>query len=248
MKTIVSVYFLIHILFSFAQNPDIETLVNQVAMDEVPNNFAYYFLVPKSMEQPEVYDYSPKNYRIRELKKSYNDFPLHPVYRNIEATSQWKTYNLKHVRYPSNKYINPTAPPRTKTVIFVKYNITKPKYDSVIKAKEPNTLIVKKKLFWSKNRIWKNKKFYQELVTAWHNDLKENLEEQVYFQFSTPLFTKDKKYAIISIFKRRRCKGNGFTALYRKENGTWKKLMEYNQLVSTSFTTHSRCEAISISY
>lgn len=247
MKTIVSIYFFLHVLFSFGQDSDIENLINQVAVDEVPNSFNYYFLVPKSITQHKLYD-SLKGYRIRELKKAYKDFPLNLIYENTEETTDWKTYGLKNVRYPSKEYIKPTSPPRSKTVKFVKYNINKQKYDSLVKTKEPHTLIVKKKWLWHKNRIWKNKKFYEELITAWSKDLKENLEEKIYFQFSKPLFTKDKKYATISVFKKKRCKGNGFTSLYRKENGNWRKVLEYNRLASETITTHSRCQDISITY
>ncbi len=247
MKITLCICLLITTAFSFGQDSEIENLINQVAIDVVPNSFAYYFLVPKSRIQPKIYD-SLKNYQIRELKKTYTNLPLNLTYKSTNKTTNWKMYNLKNVQYPSNKYINPIAPPRTKTVTFVKYNIKKQEYDSLVKTKPPHTIIVKKKWLWRKNRIWKNKTFYEELITAWKKDLKEKLEEKIYFQFSKPIFTKDKKYAIISVFKNWRCKGHGFTALYRKENGKWNKLIEYNRLASETITTHTRCQDISISY
>lgn len=62
------------------------------------------------------------------------------------------------------------------------------------------------------------------------------LEEKVYFQFSKPIFSGDNKYAIVSIFKNRRKNGDGFTALYKNENGIWKKIIEYNHVVRTVMT------------
>jgi len=49
---------------------------------------------------------------------------------------------------------------------------------------------------------------------------------------------KNKKYALVSIFKMKRCYGNGFTSLYRNNHGTWGKIMEFNQVSSTTISTH----------
>ena len=50
--------------------------------------------------------------------------------------------------------------------------------------------------------------------------------------------------SILSVFKKRRCNGNGFTGLYRNDNGIWKKLMEFNQVESKTVSTHISCEEI----
>ena len=71
-----------------------------------------------------------------------------------------------------------------------------------------------------------------------------NPEENVYFHFSKPLFIKNKKYALVSMFKNKRCEGDGFNALYRNDHGIWKKIIEFNRIRSKSITSHIRCEDI----
>ncbi len=246
MKRLTFIILLISSL-TFGQKIDIEELINQVAKDEVPENFEHYFLVPKSLVQTEIYD-SIQNYQIRELKMVDKQFQSNIFYKEFTETTDWKNYELKNVQYVSNEFVNSTSPPRSKNVRFVKYNINQKTYDSLFKNKKPHTLIVKKKWVWNKNRIWENKKFYEELVKAWKKDEKENIEEKIFFRFSKPIFSEDKNYARISIWKNKRCNGNGFTSLYRKENGIWKKMLEYNQVASVTTVTHSRCGDISIMY
>ena len=241
---IISIFFTLNL---FGQNPEIKNLIDQIADYEVPVNFEYYFLVPESLEQPKIYD-SLQNYQIRELKMMDKNFPVNLVYEKSDETLNWNNYDLKNVEYVPDKRIKQTSPPSSKKVRFVKYNIGQKEYDSLTKNREPHTLIVKKKRFWSKNKIWENDKFYAELKKAWRIDKERNIEEKVYFQFSKPIFLKNGKYARVSVFKNWRCNGRGFTALYRNDNGQWKKLIEFNGMVSQLSMSHSRCEDISIWY
>lgn len=232
---------------NFGQNFEIVELINQIAKTEVPANFKYYFIVPKSLEQPKIYD-SIQNYQIRELRMSDKDFPVNLIYESKEEIIDWKKYDLKNAKYVLNEYNYPTtSPPTGKNVLFVKYNIGQKKYDSLVENRKPQTLIVKKKWCWNKKNIWKNKKFHKELLKAWKIDKEKNLEETVYFQFSKPIFSADKQYAKVSLFKNRRCNGSGFTALYRNVNGIWRKLIEYNKEALIVSMTHSNCEDVSIS-
>lgn len=210
----------------FGQKSEIEDLINQIAKTEVPTNFEFYYIVSKSLEQPKIYD-SIQNYQIRELRMTDKDFPLNLIYESNEEITDWKKYDLKNAKYVFDEYNYPTtSPPMSKNVQFVKYNIDQIKYDSLIKNKKPNTLIVKKKWLWSKKRIW------NEIVNVWKKDEKESLEEKTYFEFSKPIFSENKNYARVSIFKNRRCNGNGFTALYKNDNGIWRKLIEFKPVAS----------------
>lgn len=248
MQRITLIIFFIISTNNFGQNTEIENLINQIAKTEVPASFEYYFIVPKSLEQHKIYD-SIQNYQIRDLKISDKDFPVNLISEPIEDIIDWKKYNLKNSKYVLNEYNYPTtSPPTSKNVVFVKYNIEQGEYDSLVENRKPQTLIVKKRWLWNKKNIWNNKKFHKELLIAWEIDKEKNLEETVYFQFSKPIFSTDKKYAKVSIFKNRRCNGTGFTALYRNENGIWRKLIEYNPVASQTISTHIRCEEISIKY
>jgi hypothetical protein len=233
--------------FSFGQKSDIENLINQIAKDEVPESFKYYFLVPKSIELEKIND-SLQNYEIRELKMADKDFPKNFIYKHPKKEIiDWRQYNLHKANYVSDEYNYNyrLSPPQTKKIKFVKYNINQKKYDSLIDNKAPYTLIIKKKWFWNKKSIWNNKKkLNAEFVKNWKMDDKKNPEETVYFHFSKPIFSEDNKYALVSVFINKRCNGNGFTALYRNDNGIWNKIIESNQIASQCFSTHIKCEEI----
>lgn len=232
---------------SFGQKTDIEELINQVAKDEVPENFEYYFLVSKSLEKKDTYD-TIQNFQIRELKMIDKNFQSKFIQKKLAAPIDWKNYNLKNVHYVSNEFLSTSSPPRNMNVHFVKFNINQKKYDSLVKNKKPYTLIVKKKWVWNKNRIWSNKKFHELLTKAWEKDKKENIEEEVFFLFSKPIFSENKNYAKISISKNERCYKENFMVLYRKDNGIWKKMMEYNRTSSVVRVMDSKCKNISLRY
>ncbi|TYA52731.1 hypothetical protein [Formosa maritima] len=229
----------------FGQKSEIENLINHISENEIPENFEYYFLVSKSLEQPKIYD-SIQHYHIGELRTTKNDQIVKLYYQKNDEKVDWKDYDLKNVKFVINEYNYPTtSPPTSKNIRFVKYNIEQKEYDSLTQNRKPNTIIVRKKWLWKKNKIERNKKFHNELIKAWKLDEEKNKEEKVYFQFSKPIFSKDNKYARISIFINRRCNGNGFTAIYKNDNGTWKKLIEYNKVGSIVSTSHSKCGSIS---
>ncbi len=232
----------------FGQDTVIEQLMNQVARDEVPQNFKYYFLVPKSLEQDKMED-SLQNFQIRALRLLNKNFEASFLYEKPKnETVDWRNFNLKNAAYVSDdrKYNQVLAPPQTKTIRYVKYNIDQSVYDSLNNNKDPYTLIVRKKLLWRKNRIYSNFKRYKEFVENWKLDDKNNPEETVYFHFSKPRFSADGTFAVVTVFKKRRCNGNGFSALYMKENNVWVKILEFNQVSSQSVSSHIRCEELRI--
>ena len=245
---IVSIFLTLNL---FGQKSEIENLINQIAYDEVPESFDYYFLVPKSLEQPKIYD-SIQNYHIEEFRTKDKDTITALFYQKAENEIEvdWNNYNLekaKCVNYKKGDY-QPTSPPTRKNIQFVRYNIGQKEYDSLTKNRKPHTIVVKKKWLWRKNRFWENKKLHNELIKAWEIDEAIHKEEKFYFSFSKPLFSKDKKYARISIFINRRCDGYGFTAIYKKDNGIWKRILDYNYSSSLVMMTHASCGDILISY
>ena len=86
----------------FGQKSDIENLINQVAKSEIPENFEYYYLVPKSLEQEKIDD-SLQNYQIRELKMVDNDYPQNFINTQPKKeTVNWKNYNLNESKLVSD--------------------------------------------------------------------------------------------------------------------------------------------------
>jgi hypothetical protein len=222
----------------FGQKQDIENLINQIAAEEVPGNFKYYFLVPKGLEQPQRND-SLQNHEIRELKMKYKDFPEGLLYKQQKETIDWENYSLNNVHYTSGV---DNRPSNAKKIKFVNYNIDPKKYDSLNKNKEPYTLILKKKWLWNKKRIWNNNEFLDLFLKTWKEDDINHPEEAVYFHFSNPVFSENKKFALVSVSKKRACTGKTFTGLYRNDKGVWEKIVEYESYVSKVFTTHHNCE------
>lgn len=230
----------------YGQKSDIENLINQVAAAEVPENFKYYFLVSKSLDQKEIND-SLQNYQLRELKLADQDYKVNFIYSSSKKESiSWRDYNLNKAKFVSDDadYNNYLSPPQTKKIKFVRYSIDEKDYNFLVENKEPYTLIIKKKWFWSKSKIWRDSNLNNNLIERWKADDKSNPEETVYFHFSKPIFSENKRYAILSLFKKRRCNGNGFTGFYRNDNGIWKKIMEFNQISSITSSTHLSCEEL----
>jgi len=248
MRKVIFIPFLIITWFSFGQKLEIENLINQIADNEVPENFKFYYLVQKSYSPDEFYDTISPYQKTTLLRQDLN-FPLEIIDENNDEKIDWNGYNLKKVKIIISEYnYQITSPPTSKKVEFVNYNIDKKEFDNLFNNKKPHTLIVKKKWYWNKKRILKSKKFHNELVKAWKLDEQQKLEEKIYFQFSKPTFSKDKQYARVSIYKKRRCRGYGFTSIYKNNNGIWKKLIEYNGVRSTTTSTHIRCGDIVVDY
>ena len=247
MKTILLQISLLFSIVTFGQKSDIENIVNQILAEETQEKFEYYYLHSKSLEQPKVTDLL-QNYQIRDFKKKDENFPVKLYYEEKKEIIDWKNYELKAVEYLPSDTIYRKLPPRSKNVMLVKYNIGQKEYDSIVKNRKPHTIVVKKKKIWNKNGIWTNKKFRNELEKAWKINKDINPEEELWFEVSKPIFTESMEYAKVSVFKNQPCKGTGFTAIYKSENGKWTKVYEYRYpskiVVDVS---HSKCEDISIS-
>lgn len=243
--------FIIFIILSlnvYGQKIEIEDFINQIAKIEIPKSYEYYYLVPESLDQPKIYD-SIKNYHIKEFRTNDKNLITNLYYQNNEEKVNWKDYDLEKAKFVINEFnYKRTSPPTVKIAQFVKYNISEEKFESIFGNKKPHTVIVKKKWYWNKKRMWENPKFRQELKSAYEKDEKECLEEKVYFQFSKPIFSSKGKYARVSIFRAGRCKGRGFTAIYKKDNNIWKKLREYNMNTSIVTISHASCGDVLITY
>ncbi|MEP2278965.1 hypothetical protein [Maribacter sp.] len=245
MKNYILILSIFSVLNIFSQDPMTASLVESIIDHDFPKDFEHYLLFKEGLEDPIIKD-SLQKFQLRELKLLDNNFPLDLIYRSNEETIDWTNYSLKNVKYLSRDKYKRFSPPLGKSIIFVKYNIKSGKYDSILSNKKLHTIVVKKKMLWNKNKIWKNKKLNQELVKAWEIDEKINDEENIYFQISKPIFSKDHKYAKISILENQRCKGEGYTELYRYHNETWEMLLRYNFVSSKVWISHAKCGNIRI--
>ncbi|WP_291967823.1 hypothetical protein [Maribacter sp.] len=245
MKNYILILSIFSVLNIFGQDSMTTSLVESVIDHNFPKDFEQYLLFKEGLEEPIIND-SLQKYQIRELKLLDNNFPLDLIYKSNEKTIDWTNYSLKNVKYLSSNKYKRFSPPLAKSIIFVKYNISHEKYDSILRNKKRHSIVVKKKLLWNKNKIWENKKLNEELVKAWEIDEEINEEDNIYFQISKPIFSKDYKYAKTFVFENHRCKGEGYTLLYRYHNESWKMLLRYNFVSSKIWTSHAKCGKIQI--
>ena len=231
--------------FLFGQKAEIESFINEVIFNELPDNFRFYHLFPKSIEHP-LMEYPFTDYRISKIKLAHPDFPLSFVARTDSEIVDWRDFDLENVRFLKKESTYFQSPSRTKYVLFVDYGISGKEYDSLFNQKESYEIIVRKKRSWKTENIWKNKKFHDELVRAWEIDEERNPEKTVYYQISTPIFSDDFQYAKISLSSKGRCGDATFSSIYEKVDGKWKKLKEYiHRWVRVGFS-HGNCEDMSI--
>jgi len=245
MKNYILILSIFSVLNIFGQDSMTASLVEGVIDHDFPKDFEHYLLFKEGLEEPIIND-SLQKYQIRELKSVSNNFPLDLIYKSNEEIIDWTNYSLKNVKTLSSNKYKRFSPPLAKSIIFVKYNISPRKYDSILRNKKRHSIVVKKKLLWNKNKIWENKKLNEEVVKAWEIDEEINEEENIYFQISKPIFSKDHKYAKISVFENHRCKGEGYTLLYRYHNESWEMLLRYNFVSSKIWTSHAKCGNIQI--
>lgn len=228
-----SIYFL-GVAFVFtssvsAQHDVVEELIQQVVKDEVPSHYAYFYLLPQSYKEKTTTEIIPL-YKSEELSRNdlsiINSFSLeYPT-----ETVDWRNYNIKKVKYPTT-YPAVTRPPELGEIVFVKYNMTDDTFTNLYKNKKPHVLFVKKKWFWNKKNLRKNKKFREQLEIAMLLNNKLHEEENIYFQFSKPVFSKDMKYAKVSVLKNKKSCSHGHTSVYKMVAGSWIKVMEFNPVL-----------------
>lgn len=211
--------------------------MNQIIKSELTESFKFCYVVPKSIE-PKKFD-SISKFQKTMLWRHHQDLPMELLYKNSKDRINWKKYNLKNIKITPENKLHGSWPPWTKQVVFIKYNTVKSIYDSIIKHKKPHTIIVRKKWLWGKKRIWK------EIRKAWKDDEKQHFEEKRYYEFSAPLFSKDRRYARISIKENKRCSSTTSTIIYNKNNnGVWKRVIQYE----SDYMTRFGCQGPSVSF
>lgn len=240
MKYLLIVLIFIFSHFSYCQNAEIENLINQIVKEEAPDNYKFYYLIDESLKPQKAYD-TIQNYQKKELLNSDPSFPFELITLVNDEIIDWKKFNFEKIKFITKEF-GSRSPELVKEVYFVKYNINQSKLDQLLKDRKPQTIYVRKKWFWSKKKIW------DEVVKAYNEHENENIEEKIFFEFSNPIFSDDKKYARISISKNERCKGRGSTIIYKKDNSNWKKIIEYNEVRYVKSTSHIYCGDFLVSY
>ncbi len=227
MKSIFLIFFLSYQITAKGQNNVLREFVNQVAKEVILNNANYYNLIDSSFViKLDKYTFEDDT---KSFLKSYPDFPLELTQRVSDSTIiDWKKLQLENVKYYSNNNLprHYSASLRISRIADAKFNQNQ--IDSI------NNGIPSSELFVKIKPKWKQKRIQKEYQKAWdRNDKIISKENNVYYTFSTPQFSVDKKYAIISI----KIGSSGSILIFKKTEVGWKKIYKFNIWVGQTMTT-----------
>lgn len=219
MKNFLALLLLLISSLIFSQKVETESLVNSFTKDVIPTDFEYYNLLDKSFKVDFDVDYLNEAIEDSELKIPFfrkDDF------FNSKIEIDWNNYNLEKAHIFSDDKI-PKFKSARYEYILVDKKISQKKFDSIIGNKKYNQIVVKVNPNWSKDKQ----------VKECHKELK-NLEDQVekenrdFYSISNPIFSVDKKFAII--YYRDCCRTNGYLYIY--SNNNWEQYLEFYRLIS----------------
>lgn len=220
-KIFLSLFILLQINVN-AQDIFLRNFVNEVAREVIPDDLLYYNLVDSSFNMKlDKYTFNDDE---KEFLKLYPDFPLELTQRVFDSTIiNWRKTELKDARYYSYKNLPRHLSSSFRVSKNANLNLTQKQIDSLNKTIASSELYVKFKPNWNDERRKK------EAEKAWErNDKFISKENRIYYQFSTPQFSTDKAYAIISIKKG----SSGSTLIFKRTEVGWKKIYEFNRWVA----------------
>jgi hypothetical protein len=217
-----NIYLITLLLFSsslFAQNDEIKSLLETCIKDAVPNDFKYFNLVDSSFIM-KLDEYSLNYIDDKKFLNDYKDFELLDFLKGLKSTKKlnWKSFNL-----PNAKIYSIDSIPKFSENLR----------SNVIVIDESNSEIVidfinhrQLRLLTGKSNT--EKEIDEAIKSAWANfDKTISKENKVYFKFSTPILSDDKKYAIIQINNS----GSGKYYIYKKEKKSWVKIYTFGYWV-----------------
>jgi hypothetical protein len=134
----------------------------------------------------------------------------------------WKDCHLDKAKvYPLNSI--PKFPHQIKSAKIVPFNTSKKELDSLQKTRKYDEVIVPLKSSWSHKR--RNK----EIKKAWASYTNSvRIEDRTYFSFSTPIFSHNKLYAIVTLNQSY----DGATYIFKKVDDKWTEIFMLGRWVS----------------
>ncbi|MDX6188775.1 hypothetical protein SGQ83_05395 [Flavobacterium sp. Fl-318] len=203
------------------QNIDLEKTINLIITEITPSNFKYINLADENLIVKE-FDYSIQNYEKREIFIKDSLFPIELITtpKEEEKSINWKTFKLNNCKiYSKNDCINLVR--KSGYLIEVK---NKSEYDSIINLNIPNTIVVIINPKWGKQKTTLEIRKATEKI----ENVEKNIQDQSYFSFSIPVFSENKKYFRIAIYKGKENNGEGSSKIFKIENETLTEVFEYN--------------------
>ena len=203
----------------FAQKNEVKSLLEACIKDVVPSDFEYFNLVDSSFTM-ELDKYSLNDIDDKSFLNEHQDFELLQFLENLKSTKKlnWNSFNLPNAKIYSIDSIPKFSENLRTNVIIINENNSEIVVD-FINHKQLRLVTGKSKT---------KKEIDEAIVKAWENfDKAIRKENKVYFKFSTPIFSDDKKYALIKINNS----GSGKYYIYRKEKSSWVKIYTFGYWV-----------------
>ncbi|WP_289665266.1 hypothetical protein [Flavobacterium panacagri] len=213
----------------YGQHIDLERAMNLMITEIKPDNFKYINLAEENLIERE-FDYSIQNYQKREIFIKDSLFPIELIMTPKEEKKRinWKTFKLNNCKiYTESDCINIVR--HSRHLIKVK---NKSEYDSIINLNIPNAIVVIINPGWGKHKT----KLEIRKATEKIESVEKSIEDHFYFSFSIPVFSEDKKYFRITIYKGKERNGEGTSKIFKIENETLTEVFEYNRW-KTEFST-----------
>ncbi len=204
-----------------AQDTLIMGFARQVLKDNVKKEMRYFYLVDSSFIT------KISKYDLREIKMNQRltdaDLPI-----DIKVTDStiinWCDYSFEDAKCIPYKALPKFPGYSWRSNILVAHNKYKDEkvLDSLNHLKR-NEIYIPIKWYWTNKRIGK------EISKAWKRfESKFETEEKDFIRLSTPVFSEDKKYAVISVNNL----GHGCSYIYKNLKGKWIIIAEYNRWIS----------------
>lgn len=201
-----------------AQDTLIMGLACQVLKDNVKKEMRYFYLIDSSFTAKiDKYDFREIKMNHRQLTDS--DLPI-----DIKVTDStiinWCDYDFENAKCIAFQDLPKFPGYNWRRNILVSYS----KYKDERVLDSLNNL-KRNELYIPVKRFWTNKRIQKEISKAWERfESKFEKEEKDFIRLSTPVFSEDKKYALISIHNL----GRGRSYIYKKLNGKWIKIADYD--------------------
>lgn len=216
MKKEFSLLSFLLLTFCYGQNNDIRNLVNTALNDVVPKDYEYYNLIDSSF----IYNhYYIDDDELENIKKENPDFNFEELIIKNKDNQQLlslRDFNLEKAHIHTFQSL-PEYETYTRVTNLVPFSSPKNVYDSIIKNKQKNQLVIKYKHSWSK------KQTQRKIDKAWKNHfIKIKLENKTWYMVSTPLISDN--YAIITL----KDSNGGENYIYKKLHDKWVQIWSFS--------------------
>ncbi|MCL9804897.1 hypothetical protein NAT51_05160 [Flavobacterium amniphilum] len=219
MRTLIVILFFTISTSFFAQSNEIQALFEACSKDAVPDDFDYFNLVDSSFIMTfDRYDLDVVD--DKEFLEKYKDFNPEEFAQKAKSTKKinWRQFNHPKARMYSFDSI-PKFPCCMRNNIVVLSD-----EESVLKI----SFVAYNQLRIETGKNRSEEEINELAEAAWdHYEKSTAKEKKVYFKFSTPVFSENKKYALIKINNS----GSGKYYVYKLENGLWKNIYRFGYWV-----------------